>query len=210
MRLIVDAGPPAAIGQPRHRPSERAYACLAHGSGDGRYTGGPVVCTCNERSVPRSVSVSPRPLPPLGKPHARRLREIYRSAGWPCQDLIEVELLAAGLVERVRAASGHETLRVTDTGVQMLRDPAGQPGGPLFPTTRCWCSGWRARWCVRAAWSGPASPCAHRCPGRRRRTRRSGASPCPTCFRSATPRSRPTSSPSCTKSRCDAPTCWAT
>lgn len=56
----------------------------------------------------------------IGKPHARRLREIYRSAGWPCQDLIEVELLAAGLVERVRAASGHETLRVTDAGIQML------------------------------------------------------------------------------------------
>ena len=56
----------------------------------------------------------------IGKPHARRLREIYRSAGWPCQDLIEIELLAAGLVERVRAASGHETLRVTDAGIQML------------------------------------------------------------------------------------------
>jgi len=56
----------------------------------------------------------------IGKPHARRLREIYRSAGWPCQDLIEVELLAAGLVERLRAASGHETLRVTDAGIQVL------------------------------------------------------------------------------------------
>jgi hypothetical protein len=32
----------------------------------------------------------------IGKPHARRLREVYRSAGWPCQDLVEVELLAAG------------------------------------------------------------------------------------------------------------------
>jgi hypothetical protein len=56
----------------------------------------------------------------IGKPHARRLREIYRSAGWPCQDLIEIELLAAGLVERVRAATGHETLRVTDVGIQVL------------------------------------------------------------------------------------------
>ena len=59
--------------------------------------------------------------PPLiGKPHARRLREIYRSAGWPCQDLVEIELLAAGLLERVRSASGHETLRVTDAGIQLL------------------------------------------------------------------------------------------
>lgn len=56
----------------------------------------------------------------IGKPHARRLREIYRSAGWPCQDLVEIELLAAGLVERVRAASGHETLRVTDAGIALL------------------------------------------------------------------------------------------
>ena len=60
--------------------------------------------------------------PPIGKTHARRLREVYRSAGWPCQDLVEIELLAAGLLERVRAATGHETLRVTDAGIRrMLR-----------------------------------------------------------------------------------------
>lgn len=52
--------------------------------------------------------------------HRRRLREIWRSAGWPCHDLIEVDLLAAGLLERVRQPSGHETLRVTDAGVQVL------------------------------------------------------------------------------------------
>lgn len=59
--------------------------------------------------------------PPIGKTHARRLREVYRSAGWPCQDGVEIELLAAGLLERVRAAvTGHETLRVTDEGVRLL------------------------------------------------------------------------------------------
>lgn len=58
--------------------------------------------------------------PPLGKPHARRLREIYRSAGWPCQDPLEIDLLAAGMLQRVLAASGHETLRVTDAGVHWL------------------------------------------------------------------------------------------
>lgn len=57
---------------------------------------------------------------PLGKPHARRLREIYRSAGWPCQDPLEIDLLAAGMLERVHAASGHETLRVTDAGLRWL------------------------------------------------------------------------------------------
>ncbi|MFT3663830.1 hypothetical protein [Piscinibacter sp.] len=60
--------------------------------------------------------------PPLAASaaHQRRLREVWRSAGWPCQDLIEAELLAAGLLERVRHGSGHETLRVTDGGVAAL------------------------------------------------------------------------------------------
>jgi hypothetical protein len=58
--------------------------------------------------------------PVIGKAHARRLRDIYRSAGWPCQDPLEIELLAAGLLDRVHAMSGHETLRVTDAGIQLL------------------------------------------------------------------------------------------
>lgn len=53
-------------------------------------------------------------------PHQRRLREVWRSAGWPCQDLIELELLAAGLLERVRDAAGRETLRVTNAGMAAL------------------------------------------------------------------------------------------
>ncbi len=56
----------------------------------------------------------------LGKIHARRLREIYRSAGWPCQDLVEIELLAGGLLQRVARPAGHETLRVTDAGISYL------------------------------------------------------------------------------------------
>ena len=56
----------------------------------------------------------------LAAVHARRLRAIWRSAGWPCQDMVEVELLAAGLLARHCASSGHETLRVTDSGVQLL------------------------------------------------------------------------------------------
>ncbi len=58
----------------------------------------------------------------LTKLHARRLREIYRSAGWPSQDLVEVELLAEGLLERMRTPEGHECLRVTDTGIRLLAD----------------------------------------------------------------------------------------
>ena len=56
----------------------------------------------------------------LGRTHARRLREIYRSAGWPCQDMVEVELLAGGMLERVASAAGHQTLRVSDAGIAWL------------------------------------------------------------------------------------------
>ena len=56
----------------------------------------------------------------LNRHHHRRLREIHRSAGWPCQDMLEVELLAAGQIERVRSPEGHETLRLTDAGIATL------------------------------------------------------------------------------------------
>ena len=58
--------------------------------------------------------------PGLSRLHTRRLREIYRSAGWPCQDLVEIDLLAAGLLTRITSISGHETLRVTDAGIALL------------------------------------------------------------------------------------------
>ena len=60
------------------------------------------------------------PLP--GRAHMRRLREVWRSAGWPFQDLVEAELLAAGLLERLRDAEGRETVRVTDAGVRALAE----------------------------------------------------------------------------------------
>jgi hypothetical protein len=56
----------------------------------------------------------------LGRVHARRLRELYRSAGWPSQDKVEVELLAAGLLERMTALSGHDQVRLTDAGIKYL------------------------------------------------------------------------------------------
>ena len=58
--------------------------------------------------------------PAWSRVHHRRLRDIYRSAGWPCQDMVEVELLAAGLVDRCVSDGRHETLRVTDAGVARL------------------------------------------------------------------------------------------
>jgi hypothetical protein len=56
----------------------------------------------------------------LKRNHAKRLREVYRSAGWPCLDVVEVELLAAGLLERVTNSGGLESVRVTDVGIQYL------------------------------------------------------------------------------------------
>lgn len=59
-------------------------------------------------------------LPPLNRRHHQRLREIYRSSGWPCHDVLEVELLAHGVLERQFDDLGREQLRVTDAGIQLL------------------------------------------------------------------------------------------
>lgn len=60
--------------------------------------------------------------PVLTRRHHQRLREIYRSAGWPCHDMLEVELLAAGLLERRVSPEGFESLRVTDAGIHCLAE----------------------------------------------------------------------------------------
>jgi hypothetical protein len=67
-------------------------------------------------SLPGGPTVS------LGVVHRRRLRDVYRSAGWPCQDMVEVELVAAGLLVRERGPLGHETLRVSDAGIAVLAE----------------------------------------------------------------------------------------
>ncbi|WP_295684781.1 hypothetical protein [uncultured Nevskia sp.] len=56
----------------------------------------------------------------LTRAHDRRLRAMYRSAGWPCLDGIEIELLSYGLMERVTDGRGAEYLRVTDAGITRL------------------------------------------------------------------------------------------
>lgn len=45
---------------------------------------------------------------------------MWRSAGWPCHDAIELDLLTGGLLERRWDAEGRETLRVTDAGLAAL------------------------------------------------------------------------------------------
>lgn len=68
------------------------------------------------------------PPPPLTRSHRTRLMAIWRSAGWPCQDGLEIDLLAAGLLERQTSAAGHTLLRVTDAGIAWLAEArrAGQ------------------------------------------------------------------------------------
>lgn len=59
-------------------------------------------------------------MPTPTRVHLQRLRQLWRSAGWPSQDLVEVELLAAGWVERLLEPDGRERLRVTDAGVALI------------------------------------------------------------------------------------------
>lgn len=68
----------------------------------------------------------PEIAPALTRRHHQRLREIYRSAGWPCLDMLEVELLAAGLLERQPSPEGFERLRVTEAGIQRLAEVFSQ------------------------------------------------------------------------------------
>lgn len=61
------------------------------------------------------------PEPPrLSRHHQRRLRAYYRSAGWPCHDAIEIDLLAAGLIEREAHAGAADTIRVTESGIAVI------------------------------------------------------------------------------------------
>lgn len=58
--------------------------------------------------------------PRLSRVHQRRLRSYYRSAGWPCQDAVEIDLLAAGLIVREVHGAGPETIRVTEEGLRAI------------------------------------------------------------------------------------------
>lgn len=52
--------------------------------------------------------------------HLTRLMSIWRSAGWPCRDAVELDLVAAGWARVTEAAAGHETIALTDAGIQAL------------------------------------------------------------------------------------------
>ena len=48
--------------------------------------------------------------PTLSRVHRTRLMQIWRSAGWPCRDGIEIDLLAAQLLVVQPSADGRDTL----------------------------------------------------------------------------------------------------
>ena len=52
--------------------------------------------------------------------HLTRLTSIWRSAGWPCRDPIELDLVAAGWATIAEDFAGHETIRLTDAGIRLL------------------------------------------------------------------------------------------
>ena len=58
--------------------------------------------------------------------HLVRLMKIYRSAGWPSRDAVEVDLLGANLIRWSVAKTGHETLCLTDAGLKALVDARRQ------------------------------------------------------------------------------------
>ena len=47
---------------------------------------------------------------------------IWRSAGWPCRDGVELDLVAAGWARLAADAGGHETIRLTEAGIRLLAE----------------------------------------------------------------------------------------
>lgn len=58
--------------------------------------------------------------------HRTRLMHIWRSAGWPCHDAIEIDLLAAELLRLDTDTHGRDTLHLTSVGIQFLANARRQ------------------------------------------------------------------------------------
>ncbi len=71
-------------------------------------------------TVPPPPDTFAAPAAALPRPLLRRLRDTWRSAGWPCHDALELELLALGLLARREVPGELDTLRVTDAGLRAL------------------------------------------------------------------------------------------
>jgi len=58
---------------------------------------------------------------PITRFHKARLMQVWRSAGWPCKDGLEIDLLAAGLIS-LQLVDDRETLRLTEAGIRLLAE----------------------------------------------------------------------------------------
>ena len=56
----------------------------------------------------------------LSEAHLRRLKDVWRSAGWPYQDAMEAELLVDGWLERRWDDQQRVTVHLTDKGLQAV------------------------------------------------------------------------------------------
>lgn len=77
----------------------------------------------DESSAFQPAATAPRAsgcAPELSRLHLRRLRQVYRSAGWPCLDSIELDLLAVGWLIRDCRVGELERMRVSDLGLAQL------------------------------------------------------------------------------------------
>ena len=61
---------------------------------------------------------------PLPRHALQRLRQVWRSAGWPFQDTVEAELLAGGWLERRWDTEQRVTIHLTAQGVEALTQGA--------------------------------------------------------------------------------------
>ncbi|WP_290873277.1 hypothetical protein [Aquabacterium sp.] len=58
--------------------------------------------------------------PTPSRAHLTRLMKIWRSAGWPSRDPIDIDLLAAGWVSLVGEHPAQQCLKLTDEGIALL------------------------------------------------------------------------------------------
>jgi hypothetical protein len=79
----------------------------------------PPLCAAPDRSPEAHLRAVPTN-PAITRRHLTRLREIFRSSGWPCRDTVEVDLLVAGLLHQRQDDQGRETLHLTPAGLETL------------------------------------------------------------------------------------------
>jgi hypothetical protein len=63
----------------------------------------------------------------------KRLREVWRSAGWPWQDTLELELIATGLLEQRRDRDGRTTVHLSTAGIAALAGATERHRAALAP-----------------------------------------------------------------------------